>query len=140
MNTSESLEGMYREQSWSVSLPRGWNAYRSRECATFQKDPPAGALQVSAATKEGKNVTDNDLREFARERLPSTSRLAPAVCGEFVGFTATHGTDGQSWQEWWLRSGQLMVYVTYNEIANDENTDLAAVARILDSLVHHRGA
>lgn len=47
-----------------------------------------------------------------------------------MGFTATDDMDGQSWQVWLLRSGQLMVCVADNVIAINETTDLAAVYRI----------
>jgi hypothetical protein len=124
----------YKAAWWFVDLPADWRGYPDAGCSTFRADPPLGVLQISAARKDGGIVTDLELREFAEERLGREVALQKAKFGNSAGFTATYRRDGLSWQEWWLKSGCLMVYVTYNVAEGYETIEQATIARILDSL------
>jgi hypothetical protein len=125
----------YRSGWWSVVLPPGWLGYADAACSTFQAQPPVGALQISAARKESEGITDGDLREFAEGRVSTTTPLQYCAFGAFLGVTAQYRKDGLFWQEWWLRSGQLMVYVTYNVSQEHAAAEQGSISIILSSLV-----
>ena len=129
------MEGTaYRSEWWSVELPLGWIGYRGEECSTFQTQPPLGALQISAARKSDGPITDGDLQEFGAARVGPETELQESGFGAFTGFTARYRKDGLRWQEWWFRSGHLLVYVTYNVRQEDEPIEQAAISSILESL------
>jgi hypothetical protein len=79
-------------------------------------------------------VTDDDLREFAVAYVGDGVQLEHAAVGAFSGLTATYTKDGLFWQEWWLRSGHLMVYATHNVDHQHSAAEGDDVSRILSSL------
>ena len=119
---------------WSVELPPNWSANPDGNCATLRADPPLGVLQISAARKDTGVVTDQDLTEFAEMRIAPKTRLAGVSFGAFSGATAMYRKDGLFWQEWWLRSKDMMVYATYNVVQESEAAELRTVEGILASL------
>lgn len=119
---------------WLVELPQGWAGRPDEECATLSRSPQLGALQVSSARKERTPVADEDLREFAEERVPAGVQLLQVTCGPFSGFSAEYSKGESFWKEWWLKSGHLMVYVTYNVRQGKEHLEIEDVERIVGSL------
>lgn len=98
---------------WTLKLPQNWSVSNEEDCVTFSGTPDLGALQVSAREKEIP-VDNDDLREFATQRCDPESRLHPIAIGSLVGYYAQSLQDDTLWREWWLRSGNIMVYITYN--------------------------
>ena len=122
---------------WSLILPAGWQGQHDEECSTITGPRHSGALQISAYQKERANVTDGDLREFALEQRGSSAPLRRYRFGAFEGFGVTWQSNGTCWREWWLRTGSVMLYVTFN----DENrVRLDALRPILDSLSQRAAA
>jgi hypothetical protein len=119
----------YKSEWWSVDLPPAWFGCAGVDCTTFRAQPPVGVLQISAARNEANRVTDGDLREFAEARFAVAALSQHCAFGSFCGFTAEYRSNGLFWRERWLRSGQLMVYVTNNvreEYAKAEQAECAA--------------
>jgi hypothetical protein len=119
---------------WSVELPKWWSGVGNEQCATFQADPPLGALQISAARRDAGLVTDDDIKELAAEQISRGQKLWRAECGPFSGFCTEHSNAGSFWKEWWLRSGDLLVYVTYNVMGGKELLEKQDVESMLASL------
>lgn len=119
---------------WSVDLPERWSGHQEEKCAVLSKTPSVGVLQMSAARKQEEPVTDDDLLEFARAQVPSGVRLSRTEFKSFSGFSAAYVKNRLLWREWWLRSGHLMVYVTYNVAHGKEHTEAADLDMILASL------
>jgi hypothetical protein len=113
MAIPRSFDGIW----WSVEVPPGWHARGDEECATFQGTPFIGAFQISSAHNETSPITDADVEEFALGRIPEGVRLVQVKYGQFWGLTACFQKDDLVWREWWLRSGRLMIYATYNVAA-----------------------
>lgn len=126
---------VYESAWWSIELPPEWSGRDDGVCATFVHTPELGALQVSSARKDTEEVvTDEDLAEFATERLPSNVRARATTVGALSGLTAEYEHDRNRWQEWWLRSGYVMIYVTYNVHSSADRCEQDEVARILTTL------
>ena len=119
---------------WSVKLPKGCSGKPDAECATLQANPALGALQISSARKETGLITDEDLHDFAKERMVSGIELREVTFGLFSGLSAQHFDDKIFCQEWWLRSEQLMVYVTYTVARGAKDMEVDQTRSILDSL------
>jgi len=124
----------YESRWWSLELPSGWFGYADGPCSTFTNAAHDGVLQVSAAYKDIGQVTDDDLKEFASERISSHSPLDVVISEGFSGITIRYQREGRWWQEWWLRSDHLMVYLTYNASVMSENTEHDAISSIISSL------
>jgi hypothetical protein len=80
----------YESVWWSVDLPPGWYGYADDRCSTFKANPEIGVLQISAARKSGDPVTEDELKEFALERIDAHIPLQSVTFGDFSGFTATY--------------------------------------------------
>jgi hypothetical protein len=127
---------IYRSAWWSVELPPNWHGNPDADCATFRADHRSfgGVLQISAAHKDTGIVTDQDLKEFAQDRLVAGAPFDCVRFGERSGFTTRYRKDGLSWQEWWLRSEHLMIYATYNVVSEKEAAERDDIVSILSSL------
>jgi hypothetical protein len=126
---------LYKSEWWSVDLPANWSGHPDDSCSTFSAEPPFGVLQISSARKDTGIVSDDDLREFAEDRLGHLgSRIEHASLGLFSGFTVSYRENGQFWRKWWVGSGRLMVYAIYNVNHGHEAAEQFVVFEILSSL------
>lgn len=124
---------LYRSAGWSIQVPDGWTATEEDGHVAFRAEPPRGVLHVSAARKDGP-VTDEDVAEFARDRLGEDAELRPASLGHFRGGHARYEADGECWREWWVYRGSLMLYATYTVDLPLRGTEDGAVDGMLASL------
>jgi hypothetical protein len=118
---------------WKVSVPTGWVARNDPKCATFTRPGGPGALQVSAARKDGE-VTDDDLNDFASEHLGNGAKTKPVTLGDFTGFTFQYRDDENYWRQWFVRRGPLAVFLTYNCPVASYAEESAAVEAIITTL------
>ena len=117
-----------------MELPPDWSGSLGGNCATLRANPPLGVLQISAARKEAGIITDEDLVQFAEDRIAPETPLNSVECGAFSGATARYRKDGLFWQEWWLKSNRLMVYVTYNVVQEHEGAEGDVIQSILATM------
>lgn len=115
-------------------MPAGWQAVENSECVTISGKNLLSAVQISAARNEAGLVTDEDLKDFAAERLGDQTSLCQINTPIFTGFYAEYIKKDTFWREWWLRSGDLMVYVTYNVDIKYRGTEMRQVDEIVRSL------
>jgi hypothetical protein len=116
---------------WSIEVPTGWSADYDEDCTTLTADIPLGALQISATRKDAGPITDDELREFAQEHIEAGAKLRPATYGNLSGFGVRYSDEEYSYQEWWLRTGQTMVFITYTvALADSEREELVITATL----------
>ena len=120
-----------RSAWWSITIPQTWRATKDKECMTIKGDPAAGVLQISAARKPG-IVTDEDLLEFIE--TPG-DQLQEVKHEYFSGFATEYVNNKLFWKQWWLKSGSLIVYVTYNVDETLRSTEEEQVEKIVRSLL-----
>lgn len=128
------MSRIFNGEWWSVRLPNGWRGQPEEHGASFFRTPTHGTLQISAARKTGMEVSDHDLREFAKELLAGV-KLEPIRHQAFSGFQYVHSEGNLCWNEWWLKYGSLMVYATYvSPIDKTSEAEKEEVITILESL------
>src|SRR5262247_2800578 len=98
----------YQRKLWSLDMPKGWTYEEAGVSVAFYKPDGIGMLNVSVYRKD-ELVTDSDLRELA-----DCVRLSPVSAYDASGFTCNVIQGNRFWIKWWLRSGNVMVLVTYN--------------------------
>lgn len=123
----------YVSAYWTVSLPIDWIATNHPECATFERQVGVGALQISAAHKEGL-VTDEELREFAGDHLSAGATTKNLRLGDFEGFTFRYRDGDRNCRQWFLRCAATAVFVTYNCPLESKGEEDEMVDSILGSL------
>ncbi len=124
---------------WKVFLPAGWEGRNDPECATFERPGGPGALQISAARKDGE-VTDADLNDFAKDHLSNGAKAKPIAAGDFVGFDFQYRDDERYWRQWFVRRGSVAVFLTYNCPLAWYAEESASVESIVTSLRAHAHA
>jgi hypothetical protein len=132
--TSNGVAHVFKSAWWSINLPPGWTGIEEKECVTFRGSPSLGILQVSSARKDKGPVTDQDLREFAQSTAASNIQLHRVSYSRFSGFYAQYQKGSLFWKEWWLRSGQLMLYATYNMLQDKKELEEPIIEKIICSL------
>lgn len=106
------MNSQYESFWWVARVPGDWDTNEDDVCVTFKSRASSGAIQVTAAKKEAAAVTDADLREFAEQRI--AGRQAKVIkTAHFEGIQVEYSDNHNFWKECWLRSGNLMLYVTY---------------------------
>jgi len=124
----------YESVWWSMEVASGWLADGSAECITFCREDGTGALQISAYKHESGIVPEDDVRDFIRDESPDEAILQQVSCGEFIGSGLEYVDDGKFWLKRWLRSGPVLLYVTYNSNAEDCSLETDDVNRMITTL------
>ncbi len=124
----------YKSAWWSVELPDNWEAEQDEDCATFTSERGVGALQISAYRRDDEIVTDEDLLDFAEDKLVEGANLNSVSFGEFVGLKTSYFAGESYWRKLWLRSGSLLLFVTYTCAAEERTVETEDVNIILNSL------
>jgi hypothetical protein len=132
---TQNTHDRYLSAWWSVQLPSGWKGVEEGNCATISKQPRLGVLQVSAARKPEGFVSDEDLQDFAEGHLAPGRSFVEVGFKSFVGFSIEYEKDCFFWKEWWLRSGNLMIYATYKVEEGKESIEKADMDYILSTLI-----
>ncbi len=127
------MKNIFESSWWSLQLPEGWEWEEDEDCVSFFSDDSVGELEVSAYQKEGAKVDDADLLEFIPEEIPVASGT-PVKIGEFTGFLISYHEDEVYWRQWWLKAGQILVYLTYNTDSADQGTKDAVTDQIVSTL------
>src|SRR5262245_58775244 len=118
---------------WSLAIAEGWESRNDPECLTFVRPDDIGALQISGALKDAGSVTDDDLAWMIEENPPAAASR-PCTVGAFVGVSQGYADGGRWWRRWFLRNGNLALFVTYNCTAQDAGVEDVDVDRMLSTL------
>ncbi len=120
-------------RSWRISLLRGWIGEDEEACSLIYHPEGVGALQISSYTKDG-TVTEVDLKDLAQDHLDAGARLAPAKAGDFKGFTLKFGSNGKTWQVWYVANGPNALMITYNCQEEDNEIEIGSVKDMISTL------
>ena len=127
------MKSQYVSAWWKAAVPANWDADENDSCVTFKPHKSSGVLQVSAAMKEAGPVTEDHLMEFAHQRI--VNRQAKTVeTARFNGISVGYVNNDQFWKEWWLRSGSLMLYITYVVKIDQQGIEDAAIDEFIRCL------
>ena len=124
----------YKSSWWSIELSSKWSAENEEDCVTLSAEHGVGALQISAYRRDSEVVTDEDLNDFAEGELVDGVIPQDVSWGDFTGSAISYVQDERFWRKLWLRSGSLLLYVTYNCGAEDRVVEVESVNRMLSSL------
>ena len=124
----------FQTEWWSIEIPQGWTAVQHPECATFQADPPVGALQISGVRKLEGTVSNEELEGLPPESTLQGTKKEPVQYGPFDGFRVRFVKGKASWEMWWLRHRNLILYVTYNVDCSRRAKEIETVEKTLYSL------
>lgn len=123
----------FSADDWQVSLPEKWNVEAAEDCVDLYDDDGFGTLSISAALQD-MPVTGDDLLAIAEEHLEKGADPLEVEHGDFDGFVLCYDAEEESWCEWYLKAGRLLLFVTYDCSVEDEGKEDDTVETILNSL------
>ena len=118
---------------WQISLPDDWQCEHDADSDVIFSPEGVGELQISTS-KFDSPVTGDHLYELAEEHLDADAEEEEIEFGEFSGITFEYEMDGEFWQEWYLMSGNILLFITYACDLGDEENEIDIIEFILDSL------
>jgi hypothetical protein len=130
------MRSTFQSLLWQVSVPRPWHAQKCEHCAEFTQPEGAGALHISGALKQHGDVSDDETRAELQKDCPQDTEFERARFGDFSGYGAEYvdWNDSRYWKKWFVRSGRVLLFITYNCKPGDEELEMAQVCQILSSL------
>ena len=118
---------------WELSLAQGWTAQDDPDCLLLTKSED-GAFQLSSAVKSEGTIQQVEIKEFYQSCAPAQSKLQQVSFGSFQGFVTHYIEDEAIWYKFWLASGSLLVFATYNGTEAAWMVEKADVYTMLGSL------
>jgi len=120
-----------KTEFWQVNLPDDWECEQESDSEVIFCDGGVGELQFSASQFDS-DVTEDHLYELAAEH--SNADEEEIEFGDFSGITFEYETGDEFWQEWYLMSGKILLFITYTCDLGKEENEIDIVEFILDSL------
>lgn len=116
---------------WQVNIPDDWQYEHQSDSDVLFCEDGVGEIQFSA-TQFDSPVTEEHLYELSAEHANADED--EVEFGEFSGITFEYETEDEFWQEWYLMSDKILLFITYTcELGKEEN-EIDVVEFILDSL------
>ena len=122
---------------WQVNIPEGWSVEHDPECETLLDPDGIGEVQISA-TMLDEQVSNDVLMGLASEHIDAGADFEEVELGDFSGITLDYEDEEGYWQEWYLMSDSLILFVTYACDPEHEGKIEDVVEMILESLKINR--
>ena len=123
----------FKSKYWQVNLPDDWSSESDEESVILFRENGVGELQISTTELEEEG-TDELLYSLAAEHLEAGADYDDVEFSAFKGITLDYEVDGEYCCEWYLMSGNLLVYATYACDANEEDKEEDVAELIMESL------
>ncbi|WP_250657192.1 hypothetical protein [Alkalimarinus coralli] len=123
----------YSGHYWVLNLPDQWNGHRGSESDSIFYQDGVGVVDITSIMNDVV-AQDKDLRFYASEYLDKAAETTPIQLGDFSGFCLEYDEDGDFWWRAFVKSGHVLVFISYNCKNNEKRLELEAVQEILQSL------
>lgn len=128
----------YQSAYWQIDLPDHWQSEQIDGAVSLYDPASSGTLLISTI-KEDEVISDDYLEELVAEHLAAGAELHEVEFGAFDGVTCCYEADEGYWCEWYLRHGQLLLFVTYDSSLEDEGSEDDMIDSMLETLaIIHR--
>lgn len=119
----------YSHDSWSVDLPSGWQVEESTELVSFFHPTGVGSFEVSTFFADDGEISIDDILEFAEVENPEMVKF-----DYLSGIHAIEIEDGEMIYQWWLSTGNQMIFATYVCGVGQDSEEKKEREHLIDSL------
>lgn len=98
---------------WHLDLPEDWEVEDDGESLMVSDPDGVGSIEISTLKCEGEVVGEDDLAAFAEDLLVAKLPHKNVSVGPFKGWLFAYKDEDYWCREWYLASGDLFLYVTY---------------------------
>lgn len=123
----------YDGPHWVLNLPERWNGHHGTDSDTIFYQDGVGVVDISSLMNDVV-AKEKDLLFYASEYLEKTIETSPIQLGDFSGFYLEYDKEGDFWWRAFLKSGHVLIFISYNCKSNEKHLELEAVQEILQSL------
>jgi hypothetical protein len=121
-------------QWWILELPDEWDAEQEDESIVISDEDGVGEIVITTLEKEDGDVSDDELRECTAD-LEQEGGVGETVnVADIKGYYYTYQEDDEAVREWYLRSDNLLLLITYSCALDNAGMDDGAVDDILSTL------
>lgn len=124
---------------WMIDLPDEWEAEQDDETIVIGDEEGVGALEITTLERSEDSVEPTDINELASALVPEDVVGVPFTLNEFSGLYFEYEDEGDAVREWLLRSGPLLLLVSYSCDLDNRGFDDALVDEVLDTLQARAG-
>ena len=121
-------------QWWIIDLPPEWIAEQDDDTIIISDEDGVGEIAITTLQKESGYVTDQELKEYSQEVSDVFGTAQTVDVGELSGFYFSYQDEGDAVLDWYLRSDDLLVLITYSCLIENTGMDDAAVNEILGTI------
>lgn len=121
-------------QWWILELPEEWQAQQEDDAIVIGDLDGVGEIVISTLQKQVGDVSDSELRDYTRDLTQSAGAGKPIEVADTRGYYFSFQDDDEALREWYLRSGDLLLLVTYCCDIENAGMDDGAVDEILSTL------
>lgn len=104
----------YTSDYWRIALPEGWELEGEEDDLAVFAGPDESELCLSCTVMDEDLVELEDLEAFAEDLINEGHTPEPASLGGMHGLHFSYDGEGRHWQEWYLASDNVFVYLTLN--------------------------
>lgn len=119
---------------WTMALAPEWWAEMEDDTVLVGDEDGVGCLEFNTLIKEGGDFAPREVAAIARDESPAVGDWRPVSRGDFSGLVASFAEEGAAVREWYLASGQVLLFISYSCDSDNRGMDDAAVDALLDTL------
>ncbi len=121
-------------QWWIIELPDEWEAEQDEETILISDEDGVGEIAITTLQKEDGTVEDGELLLYTEDIDAQFGKGSVVELAGFKGYYYSYQEDGDALREWYLRSEDLLLLVTYSCDLENAGMDDGAVDEILSTL------
>lgn len=119
----------YSHDTWSIELPSGWQVDEDSDVIGFFHPNGCGIFEVSTFFADDGDISEEEIREFAEVETPDSVNLK-----YLSGVYKRESEEGDSIDQWWLSSGNQLLYATYTCPVGQDNAEAEEREQLIQSL------
>ncbi len=119
---------------WTMALAPEWWAEMEEDTVLVGDEDGVGWLEFNTVIKEDGDFAPREVEAIARDESPDVGDWRPVNRGDFSGLVASFAEEDAAVREWYLASGQVLLFISYSCDSDNRGMDDAAVDALLDTL------
>lgn len=100
-------------QWWIIELPEEWEAAQDEDVIVISDEDDVGEIVITTLQKDTGVVEPEELASFTEDTSAEFGGGMPVQVGELSGQYFNYQEDDDAVREWYLYSGNLLIFITY---------------------------
>ena len=120
---------------WTLAIPPEWWADSEDDSILVGDQDDVGCIEISTLHKDAGEFDEQSVLDIARSGAEQSLNWQAVTLGDFSGVVSSYVDDGAAVREWYVASGDKLLFITYSCDEDNGGMDDAAVNELLDTLL-----